>query len=417
VTDALESAGAAGVAARGGALRAAVWVGSALLSLVSIPLLVRHLGVPEFGRYVAVLAVVNIAALASDLGLTAIALREWGAAEPAERAGRIRALLGIRLTVVMIAALCAIGFALIAGWPGRQVAGTAIASAGLFGQVYTDFATVGLAGSLRFGRVAAVEGARAAAGTLGIVILVVADAGLTPFFAAWAFAALATAALALRLAGTLVSPLPLMRRAHWAPMLVESAPYAAASAVHVVYFRAVVIVMSVQASALQAGLFAAVFRVAEFAAAVGTALAGTMTPVLAHAGRTDQARLRREGRRTIRILSAAGLAAALVLGLGAEPLMRLIGGHSTEGAVDAMRLLAAALIATFAAFGMGAVLLVLRRYRALLVINAAALVLVVALALALVPDHGAGGGAAAVLAGEWFIALAQAGVLWRAIAK
>jgi hypothetical protein len=49
------------------------------------------------------------------------------------------------------------------------------------------------------------------------------------------------------------------------------------------------------------------------------------------------------------------------------------------------------------------------------VANIAALVATVTLALILVPDHGAKGGAVAVLVGEWLIALAQAGVLWRAM--
>jgi O-antigen/teichoic acid export membrane protein len=80
-----------------------------------------------------------------------------------------------------------------------------------------------------------------------------------------------------------------------------------------------------------------------------------------------------------------------------------------------MRIQAPALIATFASFAMGAILLVLRRYRELLVVNVAALVATVALALILVPDHGAEGAAVAVLTGEWLIALAQGGVLWRAM--
>jgi O-antigen/teichoic acid export membrane protein len=95
--------------------------------------------------------------------------------------------------------------------------------------------------------------------------------------------------------------------------------------------------------------------------------------------------------------------------------MQLIGGDATDDAVAVMRIQAPALIATFASFAMGAVLLVLSRFRALLTINIAALIATVTLALVLVPDHGAKGGATAVLVGEWLIALAQAGVLWRAM--
>jgi O-antigen/teichoic acid export membrane protein len=411
--DPLAAAGASGAAARGGAMRAGAWVASAALSLVSIPLLVRHLGVPEFGRYIAVLAVVNIASLASDLGLTGVALREWGGADPAERRERIRPLFGIRFAVVTVAALVVIAFAALVDWPARMVSGTAIAAFGLYGIVFTDLAIVGLAGSMRFRSVAIVEVARSAIGTALIVVLVIADAGLTGFYVAWTGAMLATAVLALTMAGPLISRRPTLAGAR--ELITDTAPYAAAAVAHVVYFRAVVVITSIHATARQAGLYATVFRVTEFAAAVGSALAGTVTPVLAHADRNDPDRFRRDALKTVRNLTAAGTATALVLGLGAPLLMQLIGGDATDDAVDVMRIQAPALIATFASFAMGAILLVLHRYRALLVVNIAALAATVTLALILVPDHGAKGGAVAVLVGEWLIALAQAGVLWRAM--
>jgi O-antigen/teichoic acid export membrane protein len=118
---------------------------------------------------------------------------------------------------------------------------------------------------------------------------------------------------------------------------------------------------------------------------------------------------------TLRNLTLAGTAAALVLELGAPLIMKVVGGDATDGAVAVMRIQAPALIATFASFAMGTILLVLRRYRELLAVNLAALAATVAIALILVPDHGAKGGAIAVLAGEWLIALAQGGVLWRAM--
>src|SRR4051812_29169595 len=154
--DPLDSPFAGGVAARGGAIRAAAWIGGAALSLVSIPLLVRHLGVADFGRYVAVLTAVNIAALASDLGLAGLALREWGAADDRDRPAVMRALLGLRLAVAAVGGLVAIAFAAAADWSSAMVAGTAIALVGLFAQVFGDFALVGLAGRLQFGRVAIV---------------------------------------------------------------------------------------------------------------------------------------------------------------------------------------------------------------------------------------------------------------------
>jgi O-antigen/teichoic acid export membrane protein len=82
-----------------------------------------------------------------------------------------------------------------------------------------------------------------------------------------------------------------------------------------------------------------------------------------------------------------------------------------------MRIFAIALLATFLSYATGAILLVLRAYRELVVINAIALVVIVVLALALVPDSGAKGGAVAVLVGEWLVLAAQAVALRRAVRR
>jgi O-antigen/teichoic acid export membrane protein len=396
---------------RGGALRVGAWTGAAALSLLSIPLLVRHLGVSEFGRYVTVLSIVNIAALASDLGLAGLALREWSAADPEDRPRVLRTLLGLRVAVALVGAVVALGFTFAAGYPASLVAGTAIALVGLFAQVFGDFALVGLAGSLRFGRVALVELTRSALGTIGIVALVVAGAGLIPFFAAYAVAAVISTALAIRLARGSVPLTPRFRRSEWRPLVVDTIAYAAAAAVYVVYFRVIMLVISIVGTANDAGLFATAYRIVEFTAAVGGVLAATVTPVLARAGRVDVPRLRRVTVSVVRMGILSGAFVAVVLAAGAPALMNLIGGESTKGAVAVLRIEAPAIAATFASFGLGAVLLVLRRYRELLTINVLALVVALAGSLVLVPSHGARGAAVAALAGELTIAIGQTTVL------
>ena len=407
----------------GGGLRAAAWVASAALSLVSIPLLVHHLGLADFGRYVAVISIVNIAALASDLGLGALTLREWSAADATRRPQVLGTLLGLRLAIVAVAAAVAVGFTAVAGYPDRVLAGAAIAVPGLAAQVFGDFALVLLAGSLRFGRVAAVELARTAIGTAGIAILVLADAGFAWFFAAWTAAAILAAALALAFARPGAQRprlrdaglVPRFRPGEWRPLLADTAMYAAASAVHVVYFRVVMLTVSLDSRAVEAGLFAVAYRIIEFAAAVGAVLSGTATPVLSR--RQDPAAIREPAFRLIRLLLALGAAAALVVGLGAPVLMDLIGGDRTDAAVPVMRIMSPAIATIFAAFGMGAVLLVLRRYRALLLVNLAALTTALGLALALVPGHGARGAAWAALAAELVLFAGQLAALRRAIRR
>src|SRR5450631_1760152 len=77
---------AAGPAAlRGSVLRSASYATTVLLSLVSAPLLIRHLGLAAFGRYSTVTAVVTIVGGLTDGGLLSIAVREWATHRGEER--------------------------------------------------------------------------------------------------------------------------------------------------------------------------------------------------------------------------------------------------------------------------------------------------------------------------------------------
>ncbi len=73
--DLLDSPDAGGAALRGGALRMGAYVGGVLLSLVSVPLLVRHLGIAAFGDYAAVLSLITIVGVLTEAGLIAIAVQ------------------------------------------------------------------------------------------------------------------------------------------------------------------------------------------------------------------------------------------------------------------------------------------------------------------------------------------------------
>lgn len=60
--DVLDTPQAGSTALRGSALRTGAYVTGLLLSLISAPLLARHLGVEGFGRYVTVTALITIVA-------------------------------------------------------------------------------------------------------------------------------------------------------------------------------------------------------------------------------------------------------------------------------------------------------------------------------------------------------------------
>jgi O-antigen/teichoic acid export membrane protein len=398
--------------ARGTGLRMASYAVGGVLSLVSIPLLVRHLGVADFGRYVAVLSVVGIAALASDLGITGLALREYTAARDTDRSELLRGLFGLRIAIAAIGAIAAVAFALAAGYTTAAVWGTALACVGLFGQVYADLVVVSLLVASRFGRASAIDLARSLTSTVLIVALVVGGAGLVWFLAAYGAAALAGALVARRLATVAVELRARVPSGRVRALLAGSLAYVAATAVHVVYFRSVMLVVSAEASAHEAGYFATAFRLAEFFAAAAGVGASTATPALVRAAAAG--RLTAMATRLVAAAAGLGVLVAAAMALAAPLIMRLLGGDALEPAVSVLRVEAIAIGLFFPVFTAGAALLALRKHADLVIANAAGLAVALAAALALVPGHGARGGAIAAAAAEGVLFLTLAGALVRA---
>jgi O-antigen/teichoic acid export membrane protein len=154
-TDILDTAEAGGRAIRGGALRAAGYVVATLLALVSVPLLVRHLGVAGFGRYTTVVSLVAVVAGVTEAGLGSVALREYAALDPVARRPFMRDVLGARIMLTSAGVVAALAFAIVAGYPSDMVLGTLFAGLGLVLGVVQATYTVPLAAGLRLGWVTA----------------------------------------------------------------------------------------------------------------------------------------------------------------------------------------------------------------------------------------------------------------------
>jgi O-antigen/teichoic acid export membrane protein len=288
-----------------------------------------------------------------------------------------------------------------------MVAGTLIASLAVFVGALQDIQSVRLSGELRFAAVTSIEVGRAVVTALAVVILVLAGAGLVPFYAVYiagTCAAVAVGATALRGERRLV---PLFTRADWRPLWADAAVYAAATAVYVVYFRVILLITSVTANSLQTGYFATGFRVTEFLVAIPGVLAATVLPVLSHAASHDRERLERGAADILRLALIAGVGAALALALAAPTVMRVLTGHESSPAAPVLRIQACAVALTFLAFGTGTTLLALRRHHALLVANLVALGCAALLAVVLVDAHGARGAAVATVIGEAVLVVAQ----------
>lgn len=414
VTDVLDSGAAGGAAIRGSAMRASGYTAAMLLSLASLPLVTRHLGVAGFGQYVLVLSVVAIVSGLTEAGLTSIGIREYAVRKGADRAAVMRNLLGFRIALTLVGVAAATGFAALVGYDDALVLGTLVAGIGLLVQVVQIFYSIPLQASLRLGWVTVVEIVRQGTTVALLILLVLAGAGLVPLLAAGIPAGLIALALTLWLARGTVPVLPALDPGRLLPLMRDSAAYAAATAINVLYFRVTIVLMSLIAVELETGYFATSYRVVEVLLSVPALLVAATFPVVARAARDDPERFRYVARRIFEVTVILGVGAGLALALGAGVAIQVVAGEQAEPSVSVLRIQALALIPAFVTMGAGFPLLALRRHMELLVPNVLALAAAATLTLVLVPPYGARGAAVATVAAETVLAVALVVLLARA---
>jgi O-antigen/teichoic acid export membrane protein len=406
----LDSAEAGGRVIRGSAMRVAANVAGILLGLATAALLLRHLGVAESGRYVVVLSLVGIAVAVVDTGLNVSASRELALREPRERSALIANILAQRLLVAPVALLLIVLFAVLAGYPARMVAGTALAGTGVFIVAVADAVLLRLTVQLRNAGLAFVDLLRQAVTLAGVALLVALGARLTPFFAVQIGVGLAVVAVTPLLVGTGGLVWPRFDRDEQRALLGRALPVAAALALGQVYFRLVIVLMSLISSVQQTGYFGGSLRAMEALVYIPVLVAGVALPLLAAAARDDRARLRYAIEGLSEGAVIAGVLVVLVTVRAAEPVMAIIGGSSfrPSGAVLRIQVGALLFIALYQIWT--ASLIALGRQRELILTNALGLLGVAVFAAALAPPFGAQGGAAASVLGDALLACL---IYWR----
>jgi O-antigen/teichoic acid export membrane protein len=413
VTDLIDSPQAGPAAIRGSGLRVAGFLAGLLLTLGSAPLIFRHLGVVEFGRYLTVLSLVTLAAGLSEGGINAIALREYATTTGAERARLLANLIGIRIVLTVLAVGAAVLFAVGVGYESAMVVGTVLAGAGLLAQVMQSLLATSLQGELRFGWATVLDILRQAVLVAFLVGLVLAGAGIVPLLAAQIPAGLAVLVLTVPLVRRLMPLRPRFERAVWGPLLRETFPYALSIAVNVLYFRVAILFMSLLSSPEETGHFAASFRIMEVLIGIPPVIVAAAFPILARAARDDPERFAFASGRMIEVALIVGVWATLCLEIGAGLAIELLAGDEFAPATPVLRIQAPAIIATFLAVAATYPLLSIAAYRDVLVANAFALATSVTLLTLLTSPHGAQGAASATLAAECVLAVTTVGLLLR----
>jgi O-antigen/teichoic acid export membrane protein len=404
-------------AIRGGALRVLGYACGVLVSLATATILVRHLGIQGFGRYVTVTSLIALVGGVTEAGIVVHGIREFLLKDDRDRRELMGNLLAMRLTLAVLGVALAVCFSLAIGYRQVMVFGALVAGAGLLVQVIADVMSVSLQAQLLLGRLTAVELARRALTLVLIAVLALAGAGLLPLLGASALAgAVALASIAWMVRRYVAVRLTFDLR-RWRELLAETSLYAIALSIASIYLYVTVIVMSAIATPTQTGLFATSFRVTQAGLAIPGLLLTAVFPLMTRRqpGEDADADPGEAVGKVFTVAVICGVWMALATALGARFIVDVIAGRQGAGSIAVLRIHSLMFVVSFL-FTAGALYLVsIRRYRPLLIAASSALALNIVLALILVPDLGARGGALADVITEAVAASGLTAVVVRAV--
>ena len=408
---------AATTAIRGGAIRVTGYAGGVLISLGTATILIRHLGVPDFGRYVTVTSLVALVGGVTEAGIHVYGIREFATRPEPERRHVMGQLLAMRLTLTAAGIGCVACFGLAVGYNDVVVLGTLVAGGGLMVQVIADVLSISLQSELRLGRLTVVDLSRRVAALVLVAVLALVGARVLPLLAA----STAAAAIALALLAWMVRSSVTIRlsfdRGGWRELFGDTLLYAVAMSIGAVYFYVTVVVMSLIASANQTGLFATSFRVTQVALGVPVLLLTAIFPLMSREYAGDGQRAGSMAGKVFTVAVICGVWMSLAMAIGANFVIDVVAGPKGHGAISVLRIQALVLTASFVSTASALGLISLRRYRPMVIASSSALALNVLLGLILIPELGARGGALADVAVETLVATALTLTLMRAVPR
>jgi O-antigen/teichoic acid export membrane protein len=404
--DVLSTSAAGPAAMRGGAMRVGGYIVGALVSVLSAALLFRHLGVTETGNYVKALTLAAIVGAFSDLGLTAVGLREMSRRPATERWALARDLLGLRITLTTIGSLVVIAIAR-AAYTATVAEGVALACVGLLLQATQDNFALPLVVGLRLGWVAALDLTRQILTSLLTVALVLVGATLLPFLGMSipvGIVVLIATVLLVRGTRTLA---PTFSWTRWRKFMGAMIPYSAAIAASALYFRVSILLVSALSTGTQLGYFSASFRIIEVLTVIPALLAGSAFPIFARAARDDHDRLGYSLARVFEVALIVGAWVSVSIAVGAPLAIAIVGGPKFAPAAPVLALQGVGLGAMFVSLVWANGLLGLGLYRRILALSVSALILNAILVASLVQVDGARGAALGTAIAEILLGIAQ----------
>jgi O-antigen/teichoic acid export membrane protein len=385
-----------------------------LANVAASVVLLRYLGVAQFGSFVAVTSIIAVISGVSDAGLTAVGNRELALLPTtSERRAMVLRLFGMRLVITPVTVLFAVGFTLVAGYDHTLVLGTALAGFGYTLVAASSALAMPLSVDLKIVSLTLLEMVKQVGMTLVIVVLVVAGAGLLPFFAASIPGAVIALLLTPIVAGHAFVGRPTFEPRAWGVLLRRSLPIALASVIGVIYLRFLVIIMFQFTSDRETGLFGTSARIVEAIGGLPLLAFMVALPVMSLSNDEDKERLRLIVQRMVDIgfLGSCFLVTGLVL--GARPIILIVGGAEYKGAIPVLQIQSFALIGTLLAMASLMAAIARDQRRTILVANTSALLSVIIVGIPAVLLGGAQGAALATVVGESALGLGY----WRLLGR
>lgn len=400
----LDAPSAGGKVIRGTVPRLGGYGAGVLLGVLSASLMIRHLEVVDWGRYVTVTSLVAIVGGLSEAGLSSIGAREYVTREGADRERLMRNLLGLRLALTSLGIVAALLFALVAGYAPVEVVGTLLAGLALLLTVAQQMYMVPLGTALKIGWVSGLDLARQVLTVLAVVSLIVAGGGLLSFLAVPLPVSLLLVLLTVVLVRGAIPLRPAFERTQWKYVLQLTVVYSAAAAVASIYTSVTVVIASLLATGKELGYYGASFRIFSTLTALPLLAVNLAFPIIARAAHNDEARLKYVMQRLFEAAVIFGTWLSISTILGARFAIDLVAGSSFRPSIAVLQIQGAGLLGTFVTVTWGTGLLALHRHRTLLVANVIGLATSGLVTVALVPDYGAKGAAIATVAGEFALA-------------
>ncbi len=308
---------------------------TAVVGLLTVVALTRHLGPTEYGYYRTVLTYSAFAAVLADSGLYMIALRAMS--QGGTDAGRV---LGNALPLRLVSTGGVLLAAAAVSWatPYEPVVkwGTLIGAA-----IYTclqasDFLIAAFQSVLKQARNAVAEVTGAVATLAGVSVLALTHVGALPMLGATLLGAALSLTISVRLVRRLVSFRMSFDLSLWRQYVIAGLPLAGSQILGMAMLRGDSLLLSLLQPAAAVGLYGVPSKLFEVTTSVPYMLAGLMMPALTASAAVDRGEFSRQLGRTLDAAAVYGVGVVIALAPFAGQLLALISGKRFAAGAPAL---------------------------------------------------------------------------------